>query len=456
VYVSIVAYVALLLLVPLSAVLFATLRPPLATAAVFLSAWLFLPEGVAFDAPAVPPLDKHSIAALCALAGVLLTAWPRMRHARPGRGVDGFALLLLFGLLGTSATNRDPLSYMTTYLPGLSFYDAAAQAFRLSLTVVAPFLLGRALYRTTADLAHLMGMIVFAALLYLPLVAFELRLSPQLHRIVYGFHQHEFAQTLRGGGYRPMVFMHHGLALAMFLFTATLFGAALARARKPLALSLPPAPVAGLLGLFLVLCKSLGALVYAIAVLPVLIFGSARLQARVALLLAALVVAYPVLRMTDLFPTTALVDMAAARVNQDRASSLAFRFYNEDQLVAKALERKVFGWGSFGRNRIYNDWGTDISVTDGHWIIAFGAGGIVGLVGTFGLLLTPVLMARRRLPALPLAPDRLLIGALTLAVAVNTVDLLPNGLYSGFPLLLAGALAGVIGEQTHSEALATA
>jgi hypothetical protein len=242
----------------------------------------------------------------------------------------------------------------------------------------------------------------------------------------------------------------------MFLFTATLFGAALARARKPLPLSLPPAPAAGLLGLFLVLCKSLGALVYAVAAVPVLIFGSARLQARVALLLAALVVAYPVLRMTNLFPTTALVDLAAARVNQDRASSLAFRFYNEDQLVAKALERKVFGWGSFGRNRIYNDWGTDISVTDGHWIIAFGAGGIVGLVGTFGLLLTPVLMARRRLPALPLAPDRLLVGALTLAVAVNTVDLLPNGLYSGFPLLLAGALAGVIGEQTRSEALATA
>jgi len=456
VYISVVAYLALILLVPLSAVLFATLRPPLATAAVFLTAWLVLPEGVAFDAPAVPPLDKHSIAALCALAGTVITAWPRLRHARPGRGVDWFAVLLLVGLLGTSATNRDPLSFMTTYLPGLSFYDAFAQAFRLGLTVVVPFLLGRALYRTTADLARLMGVIVFAALLYLPLVAFELRLSPQLHRIVYGFHQHEFVQTIRAGGYRPMVFMHHGLALAMFLLTATLFGTALARAKKPLPFSLPPGPAAALLGLFLLLCKSLGALVYALAVLPVLIVGSVRLQARVALLLAALVVAYPVLRIANVFPTAALVDLAAARVNQDRASSLAFRFYNEDQLVAKALERKFFGWGSFGRNRIYNEWGADISVTDGHWIIALGAGGIVGLVGTFGLLLTPILMTRRWLPRLPHADDRLLIGALAVAVSVNVVDLLPNGLYSGFPLFLAGALAGVIAEQGHAEALAGA
>jgi hypothetical protein len=133
---------------------------------------------------------------------------------------------------------------------------------------------------------------------------------------------------------------------------------------------------------------------------------------------------------------------------------LAFRFYNEDQLVEKALERKVFGWGSFGRNRIYNEWGTDISVTDGHWIIAFGAGGIIGLVGTFGLLLAPILMARRRLPSLALGSDRLMVGALAIAVSVNAVDLLPNGLYSGFPLLLAGALAGVVAEQSRAGALA--
>ena len=448
---NVVAYVALVLLVPLSAVLFAALRPPLAVATVFLIAWLLLPEGVAFDAPAIPPLDKHSIAAICALCGSLITAWPSLYRARVGRGIDWFAVLLLIGLVGTSATNGDPLIFMSKYLPGVTFYDAMAQAFRLSLTVIVPFVLGRALYRTTNDLTLLMGVVTVAAVLYLPLVAFELRFSPQLHRMVYGFHQHEFAQTIRGDGYRPMVFMHHGLALAMFLLTATLFGIALARARQPLPFALPPALAAGVLGVSLVLCKSLGALIYALVVLPVLILGSSRLHARVAVLLAALVVVYPALRVADAFPTTALVDLAAARVNQDRASSLAFRFYNEDQLVEKALDRKLFGWGSFGRNRIYDDWGTDISVTDGHWIIALGAGGVVGLVGTFGLLLWPIVQARRRLADEPLATRRLLIGVLAVTVAINAVDLLPNGLYSGFPLLLAGALAGACARSAHHQ-----
>ena len=450
-YVSIIAYLALVLLVPLSAVIYAILRPPAATAAVFLTAILFLPEGVSFDAPALPPFDKHAIAGLCALAGTLLTASGALRRARPGRGVDWFATLLLLGLVGTSVTNGDPLSYGNTYLPALSLYDAFSQAVRLGLHWIIPFFLGRALYRDADDLRDLMVVVVIAALLYLPLVVIELRLSPQLHRTVYGFHQHDFVQTVRsGGGFRPMVFMRHGLALAMFLLTATLFAAALARSRTPL-LSMPAGPVAGVLGLILLLCKSLGALVYALALLPVLVVARARLQTRLAVLLAVLVVAYPVLRITDVFPTDTLVD-AAARLNQQRADSLAFRFYNEDQLVEKALERNVFGWGSFGRNRIYNDWGSDVSVTDGHWIIALGGGGAVGFIGTFGLLLAPVFMARRRLSEVPFGRDRLLIGALAVVVAVNVVDLLPNALYSGFTLLLAGALAGVVSERSGARA----
>ena len=55
--------------------------------------------------------------------------------------------------------------------------------------------------------------IFIGGLLYVPLCLFEIRMSPQLHKLVYGFHQHIFAQTFRFEGWRPTVFLQHGLAV---------------------------------------------------------------------------------------------------------------------------------------------------------------------------------------------------------------------------------------------------
>ena len=60
-------------------------------------------------------------------------------------------------------------------------------------------------------------MFVLGGLIYVPLCLFEVRMSPQLHNMVYGFAQHSFGQTVRGGGWRPMVFMQHGLAVGLFM-----------------------------------------------------------------------------------------------------------------------------------------------------------------------------------------------------------------------------------------------
>src|SRR5437870_12226972 len=50
-------------------------------------------------------------------------------------------------------------------------------------------------------------------------------LNPQLHLWIYGFRQHSFAQQMRDGGYRPLVFMQHGLMVAMWMAMTTLVGA---------------------------------------------------------------------------------------------------------------------------------------------------------------------------------------------------------------------------------------
>jgi len=157
--------------------------------------------------------------------------------------------------------------------------------------------------------------------------------------------------------------------------------------------------------------------------------------------LVLIALCYPALRTTNLFPTTLLLD-AAASLDADRAASLKFRFDNEDRLLQRASERFWFGWGRFGRNRVYSETGRDLSITDGEWIIRLGIFGFVGFVAEFGLIAFSVF---RVLPAIKFAEskrDSIFISALALIVAINLVDLLPNASISPWTWFLAGALMG--------------
>jgi hypothetical protein len=440
---SLLAYVALIVFVPLSGVAFMVLRPPAAVATVLIAATLFLPERVEFDAPLVPPMGKVTISGLCALVGVLVTSRSRIVGALPDRYVVGLSGSLLVANIFTTLTNRDSLVYGSTFIEGLTLHDAISDTVRITLSAVIPFVLGYSLFRTRQDLIDLMRVLVIAALVYVPFVLVELRMSPQFHRWVYGFHQHEFVQTIRDGGYRPMVFMQHGLALANFMFAGLSAATVLAKLRVSV-LGFPAWIPALVLGVILVLCKSMAALLYGLVVVPIVLFWQPGTQVRLAVFLAIVVLAYPALRSTGAFPTQALVDLSS-RVAQERAESLGQRFWHEDQLVKKARERPLFGWGGFGRNRIYDAEGTDRSVTDGAWIGTYGSGGAAGFICIFGLLTIPVFRGRRALRRLG-APERVLLAAMALLVGFGDIDLLPNGLFSALPLFFAGALGGAARE----------
>src|SRR6185295_4635995 len=241
----------------------------------------------------------------------------------------------------------------------------------------------------------LMKAFVVGGLVYLPLVVFELRASPQLHAWVYGYHQHSWLQVLRDGAYRPMVFMHHGPALALFLATTSLLGFGLAKARDKLrGFSVFPCAVA--LSVVLALSHSLGALVFLVALVPLVWLTSPRMQLRVAVLLAALVMFYPMLRAYDWFPTKGILEIARS-ISEDRAGSLAFRFDNEDIALRRALTRPVFGWGGFERIFVFDEEsGDSISTLDGAWLITYCSTGVLGFIARFGLLTWPVWLAFRR------------------------------------------------------------
>jgi hypothetical protein len=388
----------------------------------------------------IPAFDKVSLPSLAALAGCAMITgrMPRVLHRF---GLT--ELLLLMYVLSpfiTSELNGDPIIIGTTFLPAIDQYEALSAAVAQFLFVL-PFILGRQFLKTSADIRETMRILVIAVLLYSLLMLFEVRMSPQLHLWVYGYSVLSYAVEFRYEGFRPTVFMPNGLIVAFFTMTAVVAAAVFWRTRGRVT-RISPGGVTAYLGAVLVLCKSLGALIYAGALVPLIRFATPRLQMRIALILVTVAVAFPLLRSLDAFPTVTLADVAKS-IDNDRAASLQYRFNQEDQLLRRASERILFGWGRFGRNRVFDqDTGGDVSVTDGRWIITLGTFGLIGFLAEFGLLALPVFRAASALKFVDSADDRVVLAALALILATNMIDLLPNAPLTPWTWLLAGALLG--------------
>ena len=84
--------------------------------------------------------------------------------------------------------------------------------------------------------------------------------------------------------------------------------------------------------------------------------------------MAAVAPLYCGVRTVGLWDGHSAVALTKSIVGEDRAGSLEFRLDNEDMLIARAMQRPLFGWGGWGRARVHDEDGKDISVTDGLWI----------------------------------------------------------------------------------------
>jgi hypothetical protein len=124
--------------------------------------------------------------------------------------------------------------------------------------------------------------------------------------------------------------------------------------------------------------------------------------------------------------------------------SLQFRFDNEEILGLKARQRIAFGWGGFSRNRVFNELGEDISVTDSMWIIAFGVYGVLGLISLTVSILLPVLAFCVRYPARTWSnPAIAPAAALAVCVCLYMLDSVLNAMVNPIFMLAAGGLAGI-------------
>lgn len=430
------AYLALFGWIPVTFYLFWKHPAPKATVYSVLGSIMFLPEAIAVDPPLLPPMDKTSLAMLWCLIACLWRGRSRLKAARPLRGIDILLWVLLLGNIGTSLTNPDFLVTGQVVRPALTFYDAFALSIKDTLSVYLPFFLGRAMLRSRQDLVMFSRALVNAGLIYSVLALIEIRLSPQLHKWLYGYYQMDFSMTLRFGGYRPMIFMATGIAVGMFMMGASSIAISESRlgTRKTL--------TTFYMMIVTVFVKSTGAILYGFMLWPVM-FLVKKHRIWLPAFFAGTALFYPALRTFDVFPHEDLVEMAGS-INEERALSLWFRFDQEGQLLERARERIYFGWGGYDRNRIFaEDTGEDLSVTDGDWAIQVGTRGIVGFGAFYGMLALPVLFLVRRIKRVKSKVDKARLGALAMFTSLLVLDLLPNGLFNSLPLFMSGALWGL-------------
>ena len=422
-----IASIVLIGWLPIVAVLFAALPPGRATVVAFVVGWLFLPVG-GFALPGLPDYTKVTAASIgVMIAGMALASAPILR--------------LRLGPADVSIVTWCLCYFASSMSNDLGFYNSVSMVISSILTYGLPYFMGRAYLGNQRGIKDLANGIVAGALAYVPLCLYEVRFSPQLHRQVYGMltSDHAIAQSIRYGGFRPIVFMVHGLEVGMWMASGTLIACWLwaSGAAKRIA--------SGRLSLVLltttVLCKSTGSILLLAVGLAVLWASRRAGKAAPALALAAIVPLYCAVRTAGLWDGSQLASAAKGNLGADRADSLEFRLKNEDMLISKAMMRPLFGWGGWGRARVYNEEGRDTTITDGWWVIALGDNGVVGLASLIGILVLPlVVLCRRCSPRRWGDSEVAPYAAIAVQLALYMIDNLSNAMFNPVYFLAAGAL----------------
>lgn len=422
-------------------ILFAVFGPARGLIWAVLVGYLFLPENFGFDIPGLPPYDKRTAISFSLLLPAVLywSKVPKLPSADTRLRTIVLLLLvvLLAGTWGTYTSNTEALVNGPVVRTGLSPRDVISMVSDTVLAVI-PFFLAWHFLRRPEDHRDLLVAMVVLGLVYTLLVLFELRMSPQLNKWIYGYFPHNWRQHLRGGGYRPIVFLQHGLWVGFFLMSVVLSAMALSRDKTL------PRPLMFGLGIWcflvLMLSRNLGATLLAFVFIPVVVFLGFRTQTRIAAVLAVILMSYPILSQASLTPATKLLDIVST-VSPNRAQSFQFRLENEQVLIERAQQKPAFGWGGWSRHRVLDERGRDLTVTDGLWIITLGQRGWIGYLSFFGLLSVPILFLRRAARRKPISP---VIAGMAMIMGANFIYLIPNSTLSPIAFVMLGALAAFV------------
>ena len=406
--------------------LFALLPPRRAVIIAFMAAWLFLPMA-GYGVKGVPDYTKMSATAVGVLMGAAIFDTDRLLSFRP-RWID---IPIFFWCTSV---------FMSSYLNGLGLYDGCAETVRQTITWGLPYFIGRAYFSDLEGMRDLAVGIFIGGLIYIPFCWFEIRFSPQLHLWIYGFRQHSFAQNMRDGGYRPMVFMQHGLMVAMWMSMTALIGTWLWKSKTIRQVwDMPMYMLVPALLLTAYMCKSKYALLLLMTGIGMLFMVQWLRMRWIVIALLLIPPTYMFLRADRIVTGESLIAEAKSLFGEERAGSLAVRINNENELAKRAMEHPWFGWGGWGNARVQGDDGKDL-VTDSLWIITVGKAGWVGLMALTVMLLLPMYLICRdwkvELWTHPMVAPVVVLGMIS---ALYMFDHLMNGMVNPIFMLATGA-----------------
>jgi hypothetical protein len=407
----------------------------------FITSWLFLPV-VELVLPGIPDYTKVSATSYSILLATFVFDVERFKRFRFGV-LDIPMAIWCFCPLISSLSN------------GLGLYDGISESLSQTMTWGIPYFLGRIYLTDLVSLRQLAFGIFAGGLIYIPLCFYEIRMSPQLHRMLYGGFAHSFAQTIRFGGWRPTVFMSHGLEVAAWMVAALLVGVWLWYTKSvktlfgiPLNISVP------ILFLTFILLRSTGAYLLFVLGLTMLMVGIVFRTALPVYICVIGIFSYLIVNsLTESYVSDQIIDFFSSFLPEDRLQSLEFRFDNEELLADKARQKILFGWGGWGRNRVYDDQGNDITTTDSLWIIAFGIRGILGLASLYSALLLPVVSVfwSKCQPRVWDSREMAPVAALAIALLLFSIDTLVNAMINPIFILTCGALSGYVMAPSRSK-----
>jgi hypothetical protein len=434
------AFAALTLWPVIALILFRALPPGRAVIANLVLAYLFLPPPPAgLDLPLLPPFTKETIPSFVAMIICFVLYRDRMTLFPQSATARVLMVLFVASPVMTVLTNGEPI-FTGQFIQGaMQLRDVFGLVVQQSILVL-PLVLGLNFLREESDFRDVVLALFLAGLVYSVPMAVEIQFSPMMNIWIYGYFQHDWIQMIRDGGFRPIVFLYHGLWVAFLTMMAAVAAVSLMRSETGRTRNLYAAGAVYLIVL-LVLCKSLGSMLFAAFLIPLVLLTRPRTQVFIAFAIATLVLAYPTAKVLGLVPEQQILEMAEL-AGTERAASLGFRIENENVLLDHAMEKPLFGWGNWGRNQIVDpSTGQIMTTADGRWILVIGTLGLIGFIAEFGLLLLPiaVLYFRSKEGGHEISPY---VACLCLSLAINAADLIPNATITPLTWLFAGAILG--------------
>lgn len=421
--------------IPLTILFFLRLSPQKAILFSVIGGFLLLPV-VSYDFPGIPSYSKETAISISILLGSMFSN-QRNNYSLKLRSYDLFMLMWCF---------VSPI--ITSLSNDLGLYDGLSNLVKNYLMWGVFYFFGRKYFNKESFLRDLSLGIIIGGIIYIPLILYEVRMSPRLSRIIYGFFAHDWRQHIRYGGYRPIVFMQHGLVVSLWMASTFIVSFWLWRNKTIRHIKgVPMWLIVVFLFIVTIICKSANAWIFLfLGITSWVVFKKLR-STKFLRFLLLLIPFYLYVRATNIITLEFIESNLLWLFDEERIYSLVFRLRQEDLYSQKALEHFLFGWGGYSRgNPIDPNTGRMLRIVDSLWLIAYSGYGIFGLISLFGsMLIGPILVLKEYLfiKKENLENSSLFIIdsiVLSLIVIFFMIDSLVNGMVNPIYVLCAGVL----------------